>query len=162
MFQDNDVWKLTLEFRESTTFPLHVGSRFVCMIGVTGRDDVLFILGVNIFVSDNDLEMEGFSRGAVFEVSGARLAAFSISELELRYLKLSFGKRPFKEDLALDKEGPGEPLVLASAGFKLKFTLLGVGVGLGVGGILIMTDSCEESSSVLEGISKKRFLRFQF
>lgn len=85
------------------------------MIGVAGSDDVFFILGVKTFVSDNDLEMEGFSRGAIFEASGARLAAFSKSELELRYLKLSFGKRPFMDDLALDKEGLGEPLVLASA-----------------------------------------------
>lgn len=144
--------KLTLEFVEPPKLPLHVGSRLESTFGFTGRDAVLFILGVNIFVSDNDLDIEGFSRGWL--PSGTWLATFSISVLEFRYLKLSFGKIPFKVDLPLDVDGPGEPLVLASAeeAVKRKLTLLGVGVGLGVGGIFIMTESCEESSAVREGI----------
>lgn len=155
--------KLTLEFEEPPKLPLPAESRLDCAIGVTGSDDVLFILGVNIFVSDSDLDIKGLSLGVAHEVSAAWLAAFSTSKLVFRYLKFSFGKKPFMDDLALDDEGPGEPFFLASAeqGVKLKFTLLGVGVGLGVGGILTMTESCEETASVLEGISKKRFLRFQ-
>ena len=56
-------------------------------------------------------------------------------------MKLSFGKRLFKDDLPLVEEGPGDPLILASDGLgvKRKFTFLGV--RLGVGGIFIVTDS---------------------
>lgn len=51
-------------------------------------------------------------------------------------LKLIFGRRLLKEDLPL-VEGPGDSPILASEGLgvRTKFTLLGVGVG--VGGILI-------------------------
>lgn len=85
--------------------------------------------------------MEGFSLSEVEEDSGAKIAAFSISELAFLCLKLSFGKRLFKDDLPLDVEGPGDPLILASDGLgvKRKFTFLGV--ILVVGGIFIMTDS---------------------
>lgn len=129
--------------------------------GVTGSDDVCFILGVKIFVSENDLEIEGFSR-SIDEACGGGMAAFSISKVEIRDLKLSLGNKLFKDDLPFDEEGPGEPPALASTELDVgrKFTFLGV--GLGVGGILITTESCEESSNVLEGISRKRFPRFQF
>lgn len=138
--------------------PPHADSELEFAIGVTGSEDVLFILGLNIFVRDNVLEIEGFSRGIVDEMSGAKLAVFSTSKVEIRDLKLSLGKRLFKDDLPLDEEGPGEPLALASAelGVKRKFTFLGV--GLGVGGIFITTESPKESSTVFEGISRKRFL----
>lgn len=85
--------------------------------------------------------MEGFSRGGpAGDPSKARLTAFSTSE-ELRFLKLSFGKRDLLHDLPLDEEGPGDALNLASLepGVRLKFTFLGV--GLGVGGIFIATKS---------------------
>lgn len=140
--------------------PPRVDSELEFAIGVTGSDDALFILGVKIFESDNDLEIDGFSLGMLHEVSGGRLAAFSTSNVEIRDLKLSLGKRLLKDDFPLDVEGPGEPQALASLelGVKRKFTFLGV--GLGDGGIFITTESCEESSNVLEGISKKRLLRF--
>lgn len=135
------------------------------MFGVTGNDDVLLILGVNIFVRDKDLEIDGFSRAIPFEFSKATLVrAFSISVLELRYLKPIFGKRFLKGDFPLvDEDGPGELDVLAmvEVGVNWKFTLLGVGVGLGVGGIFTMKESCVESPIVLVGICKKRLFRFQ-
>lgn len=96
---------------------------------------------MNSFVRDIDLDMEGFSRGGpAGEPSEAGLTAFSTSE-ELRFLKLSFGKRDLLQDFPLDEEGPGDPLVLAllDPGVRLKFTFLGV--GLGVGGIFIATKS---------------------
>lgn len=106
-------------------------SEFEFAIGVTGSDDVLFTLGVNIFVREYDLGIEGFSCTSVDEASEARLAAFSASE-ELRYMKLSFGKRFLMDDLPLAEEGPGEPVTLSSAelGVRRKFTFLGVGVGV--------------------------------
>ncbi|KAM1099929.1 hypothetical protein ACFX2B_006392 [Malus domestica] len=84
--------------------------------------------------------MEAFSRTPVEEPSEARLEAFSASAV-LRYLKLSFGKRDFIDDLPLAEEGPGDPLILPSTepDVKRKFTFLGV--GLGVGGIFIATKS---------------------
>lgn len=135
-------------------------SGFKSKIGVTGRDDVLFILGVNSFVRDNDREIVGFSLVPVAEPSEGKLSAFSTSE-EVRYLKLSFGKRPLMDDLPLEEEGPGDPLVLPSVepGVSKKFTFLGV--GLGVGGIFIPTKSCEVASDSLQGISRKRFCLFQ-
>lgn len=143
----------TIEVREPPTLPPCADSGCERAIGVTGKDDVLLIRGVNSFVRDNDLEMEGFSLAPVDDPSEARLEAFSISE-ELRYLKLSFGKRAFIDDLPLAEEGPGDPLTLASMepGVKRKFTFLGV--GLGVGGIFIATKSSAQSSDVLEGISR--------
>lgn len=77
-------------------------------------------MGVNILVSDNVLDMEGFSFREVIEDSGAKFAAFSISELILLALKLSFGKR-LLNDLPFDEEGPEEdPLILASEGLGVK------------------------------------------
>lgn len=138
--------------------PPCVGSELEVSIELTGSDDVLFILGVKIFVSDNDLEIDGFSLGMLYEESGGRLAAFSKSSVEIRDLKLSLGKRFLKDDFPLD--GPGDPQAFTSLelGVKRKFTFLGV--GLGDGGIFISTESCKESSNVDEGISKKRLLSF--
>lgn len=62
-------------------------------------------------------------------------------------------------DLVFDDEGPGDPLILFKQGLGNgeKFTLLGV--GLGVGGMFILTKSSLASSRVLEGICKARFSR---
>lgn len=132
------------------------------MTGVTGSDEVLLIRGVNIFVSDNDLEIEAFSCETFGDVPSTLLAAFSISPNGLRYKKLNLGKRLLKGDLALDEEGPGDPLTLAllelEFGVKRKFTLLGV--GLGVIGMAI-TRVSREDTSFREGMSRKRFCRLQ-
>lgn len=95
---------------------------------------------MNIFESDNDLEIDSVSREIVDEPPRARLAAFSLSKVELRFLKLNFGRRLFMDDLPL-LEGPGEPVALVSLGLgvRKKFTFLGV--GLGVRGIFILTES---------------------
>ena len=134
---------------------------FECPISSTGNDDVLLILGVNILVRDNDLEIEGFSRWPEEEPSGAAVVPFSIS-VGGRYLKLNFGKMLLMDDLPFDVEDPGELFIGASTEREVtrKFTLLGVGVGLGVIGILTATKSWEHSSGVLEGISRRRFCRF--
>jgi hypothetical protein len=67
-------------------------------------------------------------------------------------------------DLPFDDPDPGELFVGASTEREVirKFTLLGVGVGVGLGviGILIATNSCEHSSGVLDGISRRRFCFF--
>lgn len=62
-------------------------------------------------------------------------------------------------DLVFDDEGPGDALILAKLGLGNgeKFTLLGV--GLGVGGMFILTKFSLASSRVLEGICKTRFCR---
>ena len=135
------IKRLTSDFSALPTLPPLTDSGFECSSGSPGRDDVLFILGVNIFESDNDLEIEGFSREVVDEPPRARLAAFSISKVELRFLKLNLGRRLFMDDLPLVAEGPGEPVALVSLGLgvRKKFTFLGV--GLGVGGIFILTES---------------------
>ena len=72
-------------------------------------------------------------------------------------MKLSFGKRVLIDDLPLDEDGPEDPLAIASeeVGVNTKFTFLGV--GLDVGGIFIATKSV-----VRDGISRKRFLFFQW
>lgn len=126
---------------ETLRLPVIADSEFECAIRVTGIEDVLFIGGVNIFVSDNVVATTGFSLGELEEDSGSKFAGFSMSELGFLYLKLTFGKRFFKDDLPLDEEGPEDPVILASDGLgvKKKFTLLGV--KLGVGGIFIATDS---------------------
>lgn len=61
-------------------------------------------------------------------------------------------------DLVLDVEGPGDPLIRANGLCNgEKFTLLGV--GLGVGGIFILVNSSMVSSRVLDGMCKTRFCR---
>lgn len=125
-------------------------------MGVIGRDEVLLILGVNSFESDSDLDIEAFSCNEEGEDTTSH-CPFSISVLEVFGLKPAFGIRFFREDFprggtAAEEEvgpRPGEVEV------KEKFTLLGV--GLGVGGILITTESSGERPVVLEGICKDRF-----
>lgn len=62
-------------------------------------------------------------------------------------------------DLVFDDEGPREPLILATMGLGNgeKFTLLEV--GLGVGGMFMLTKSSLASSRVLGGICNTRFCR---
>jgi len=155
---------LNLTFREPPTLPPWEDSLLDCLISSSGNDDVLLILGVNILVRDNDLAIEGFSPMPEEETSGAAVFGFSTSAAGVRYLKLSFGSRLLMADFPLDVEGPGEVYVGGSTEREVtrKFTLLGVGVGLelGVGGILIATKSWE-LSSVLEGISRRRFCLFR-
>ena len=50
-----------LQFTKPPRLPTLADSEFECAIRATGNDDVLFIQGENIFVSDNVLDMEGFS-----------------------------------------------------------------------------------------------------
>lgn len=129
-------------------------------MGVTGRDEVLLIRGVNSFESDSDLDIEAFSCNAEGEHTSP--CPFSRSVLEAFGLNPTFGIRFFRDDLprggtAEEEEeeeagpGPGQLEV------KAKFTLLGV--GLGVGGILITTESSGERPAALEGICKERFFR---
>lgn len=136
-----------------------IDSGFEWAIGVAGKDDVFFGLGVKSFVRENVLEINGFSWVPVGVPPSARVAAFRISEVVFRYLKLSFGRRLLTVDLVLDDEGPGDTLILFKQGLGNgeKFTLLGV--GLGVGGMFILTKSSLASSRVLEGICKARFCR---
>lgn len=133
--------RLTSDFSALPMLPPLTDSGFECSSGVPGRDDVLFILGVNIFESDNDLEIEGFSREVVDEPPRARLAALSLSEVALRFLKLNFGRRLFLDDLPLVAEAPGDPVTLVSLGLGVRKKFTFFGVGLGVGGIFILTES---------------------
>lgn len=104
--------KLTAESSRSIVFPPCQDSGFERAVGETGKDDVLFIFGVKSFVRDNVLGIKAFSRVPVEEAPSARMAAFSISEVEFRYLELSFGSKFLMDDLPLD-EGPGDTLILA-------------------------------------------------
>lgn len=109
-------------------------------IGVAGSEDALLDLGVNSFVNDSDLAMEGFSLSPVIEASGSGLVAFSVSAAEFRCMKLILGSKFFMDDLPLEEEGPGDAILFLASfelGVKRKFTLLGVAPG--VGGILMMT-----------------------
>lgn len=112
-----------------TLVPPCADSGLEWMMGVTGSDEVLLILGVNIFERDKDLDIEGFSCAPFDGTSRARLATFSMSE-ELLWIKLNLGKRLLIDDLPLDEDGPGDPgpLILTSEGLgvKRKFTFLGV------------------------------------
>ena len=122
-------WMHTITFVAPPLVPPCADSGFEWMMGVTGSDEVLFILGVKIFERDKDLDIEGFSCAPFDEPSRARLATFSTSE-ELLWIKLNLGKRLLIDDLPLDEDGPGDPdpLILTSEGLgvKRKFTFLGV------------------------------------
>jgi len=61
---------------------------------------------------DNVLERKGFFGATVADPPSARKAAFSISELVLRNLKLSLGRKVLIFDLFFDDEGPGDSLLL--------------------------------------------------
>lgn len=67
------------------------------------------------------------------EPSEAAVEPFSTSD-DGREIKFSFGKRLLMDGLPLDVEGPGDLLMEVSTEREVtrKFTLLGVGVGLGV------------------------------
>lgn len=80
-FQTYFLKELTYACSELVVLPQGTDTGF--SFWLTGRDDVRPILGVNIFVSDVDLEMEAFSRGVENGTSLAAQAAFSTSE-ELR------------------------------------------------------------------------------
>lgn len=133
--------KLTSDFSALPTLPPLTDSGLECSSGVPGRDDVLFILGVNILESDNDLEIEGFSREIADEPPKARLAAFSLSKVALRFLKLNLGRRLFMDDLPLVAEGLGDQVALASLGLGVRKKFTFFGVGLGVASIFILTGS---------------------
>lgn len=136
--------------------PPWADSGFECKIGVAGKDDVLFILGVKIFVRENVLAIDGFSLISG-ETPSASMAAFSISEFGLRNLKLSLGRRFFMADFPLDVEGPGDTSTMTWLGLGNgeKFTLLGVGIG--EGGMFIVTDSSTDPLTVALGILRIRF-----
>lgn len=112
------------------------------------------------FVRDNVLEIRGFSRVSANGLSSAWIAAFSISEVVFRDLKLSLGRRLLKVALLLDDDVPRESLTLAKLGLKVgeKLTLLGV---VGVKGMFILTKSSPASSRVRDCVSKLTSCRLQ-
>lgn len=123
--------ELTPSVRELLILPL-IDSGFECAIGVTGKDEVLLIRGVNILLSDHDLEMDTFSCCGTTAVPGPESGTviFSVSEF-IRDFKLSLGKRFLMVDLPRHGEGPGDEVVILESqvlGVKRKFTLFGVGV----------------------------------
>lgn len=136
-------------------------SGFECAIGVPGKEDAFFILGVKSFESENVLEMRGFPCTSADEPPSAKMAAFSISKLLLRYLKLNFGRKLFKGDLLFDDEWTGDSSCMEKIGLGMgeKLTLLGVAVG--VKAISILTKSSLASCTVLVGISKTRSSRLR-
>lgn len=116
-----------------------------------GKDELLFILGVKSFVREDVLRPKDFSIG---DSPKARIAAFSISELAVRNLKLNFGRRLFRDDLPLKGLADSLNRGYLGLGAGEKFTLLGV--RFGVWGMFILTKSSLQFSFVLEGISKAR------
>lgn len=139
----------------SATLP-RTDSGFESAIGVTGRDDVLLIVGVNNFAKENDLWTTGLSVDPADEAPRARIAAFSISEVERRNLKLTRGRRLLKDGFPLDDDGLDDTFTLAEDGLGIEGKFTFIEVGLGVGGMFILTKLRWESSIVLEGISRKR------
>lgn len=113
--------------------PPDMVSEFARTIGGTGSDAVLFIFGLNIFESDQDLKIEGLSDGS----PGAKLEGFSISELETLYLTLRFGRICLVDDLALGKDGPGDVFIFVLEGLGFGRILTFLRVGVGEGGIFI-------------------------
>lgn len=103
-------------FDESIVFLPCKDSGFECIIGRTGRDDVLFILDVNSFVNENDLGAEHLSSNPGVEAPTAMMAALSSSEVELRYLKLNRGRRLLLDDTPLEEDGTDDPSILVEAG----------------------------------------------
>ena len=107
------------------------------------------------FVSDDALAIRGFSLVSVNELPSAKIAAFSISEVVSRYLKLSFGRRFLKVVILFDEEGTGKSFILPKQGLGMgeKLTLLEV---VGVEGMSILTKPSSTSSIVLDGMFKTR------
>lgn len=104
-------------------------------MGVTGKDDVRFILGVKNLVNDHVRDIDSLSCPVTFEEVESVFDAFSVSVLAPRFL--NFCRRLLADNRPLFDTEPGDPLGL---GFEVllgvwKLTLLGVGVG--VGGIFI-------------------------
>lgn len=130
---------LTTELNGLVLFPPCIDSGFEWAIGVPGTDDALFIFGVNSFVRDNVLEIRRFSHILAGESPSAIIADFSMSDVLLWRLKLSFGRRLFMVNLVFDDEGPGDQLTFTNLGLGNgeKITLLGV--QLGVWGMFILT-----------------------
>lgn len=124
-------------------------------MGVTGKDDAFFVLDVK---KDHVLENRFFSRTSADEPPRARIAAFSISEVVFRYLKLSFGRRLLMVDLYFDEEEPCDSFVMSILGGGLgmgeKFTLFGV--RFGVKGMFTVTKSSAAASPFVGGISRTR------
>lgn len=96
-------------------------------------DDVLLILGVKIFVSDHDREIVSLSCVATADEHESKLTALSTSEFEPQCLKLNFGIKLLMEGFPLVEEASEDSFSNESqgSGVKRKFTLLGVGVGVG-------------------------------
>lgn len=136
---------LTLEFKLLPKQPPYAYSAVWYPVEATGIEEVLLILGVKIFerenVLDNELEIGGFSCNTEDEPLIASSYALSMSKGAFLFLKFSFGKKSFMDDLILDEDGPGGIIFLASlgSGFGRKFTLLGA--GLSIGGMFILTSS---------------------
>lgn len=79
-------------------------SGFECAIGEPGNDEVFLALGVKIFERENVLGIRGFPCISADEPPSAKIAAFSISKLVFRNLKLNFGRRLFKDGLLFGDE----------------------------------------------------------
>lgn len=143
--------ELTATLTAMLVLPPWTDSGFECIIGLAGKDDVLFIFVANIFVRENVLRIDIFA-SVWGETPSASMAAFSMSEFVFRNLKLSLGRRYFMVDFPLDDEGSGDPMTIAWLGLGNgeKFTLLGVWIG--DGGMLIITESSADPSVDASGI----------
>lgn len=78
--------KLKSKLNKVSNLTSCVDFRVEYAIGLTGRDDIFFIWGVIIFVSDHNLLVEGISFGIVYEAHEANLGTSSLSKLEFWYL----------------------------------------------------------------------------
>lgn len=109
----------------------------------SGRDDVLLILGLNIFVKDNVLKAKG--------LSWTWASPLSFSKDELRNLKLRPWRRFLIGCFSLDENDDGDLWAFAYALLEEE---------PGVGSILILTEFIEDASILLGGTSMERFGRF--
>lgn len=152
-----NVYNTYSRIRRLITCPPCMDSGFECVVGVEGKDDVFFTLGVKSFAKE--LEKRGFSCISADARPSAKMVSFSISEFGLRCLKLNLGRRLFKDDLFFDAEWSGESLNLEKIGLGMgeKQTLLGEVVG--VKAMSILTKSSLASSRVLGGIFKTKSCR---
>lgn len=125
-----------------------------CAIGVPGREDVLLIVGGNIFFKENDLNIGDFPCDPPEDTPKANMSAFSTSDVWLRNLKLTLGIRLLRDGFPLADKG--DELIGLRNGDLLLFTELGPGEG----DMFILAKLGGDSFKVLEGISKKRLGRF--
>lgn len=114
-------------------------SGFESATRVTGRDDVLLMDGENSFAKENDLDTRGLSVDPADEAPRARIVAFSMSEVELRDLKLTRGRRLFKDGFPLDDDGLGDIFIFAEDGLGIGGIFTFMEVGLGAGGMFVLT-----------------------